>query len=77
MAGVLAALMSSLDTAINSMGSVTVSDFVRRYWWRNAPEDCLAWIANLLTVFFGAVVAAFSLWQLELQTETGLKKFES
>ena len=59
MAGVLAALMSSLDSAINSMGSVAVNDFVRRYLLPRAPERQLVFIAKTLTFVFGAVVLAF------------------
>ena len=74
MAGVLAALMSSMDTAINSMGSVTVNDFVKRFLWKTAPEHHLVQIAKLLTLAFGILVTLFALWQLEAQTETALEK---
>ena len=74
MAAVLAALMSTMDTAINSMGSVTVNDFVKRYFWMDAPEHSLVRIAKLLTVVFGVLVTCFAIWQLEAQTETALEK---
>ena len=74
MAGVLAALMSSLDSAINSMGSVTVNDFVRRYLLPRAPERQLVLAAKTLTLVFGAVVLAFSFWQFQAQGETAFEK---
>ena len=74
MAGVLAALMSSLDSAINSMGSVTVNDFIRRYLLPRAPERHLVFVAKALTFVFGAVVLAFSVWQLQAQGETAFEK---
>jgi len=74
MAGVLAALMSTMDTAINSMGSVTVNDFVLRFLWKDASEESLVRTAKLLTFVFGVLVAGFALWQLEAQTETALEK---
>ena len=74
MAGVLAALMSSLDSAINSMGSVAVNDFVRRYLLPRAPERRLVFMAKTLTFVFGAVVLAFSFWQLQEQGETAFEK---
>lgn len=74
MAGVLAALMSSLDSAINSMGSVTVNDFVRRFLLPRAPERRLVFVAKALTFVFGAVVLAFSFWQLQAQGQTAFEK---
>lgn len=67
MAGVLAALMSSLDSALNSMGSVTVNDFFRRHWMKNASEKQLLFSAKILILFFGVSLTLFSLWQLHNQ----------
>ena len=74
MAGVLAALMSTLDSAINSMGSVAVNDFVRRYFLPKATEKRLLFIAKCLTLVFGVVVTSFALWQLGVQSGTAQEK---
>ena len=74
MAGLLAALMSSLDSAINSMGSVTITDFYRRYIAPNASERHLMAVAKLLTLFFGIILLLFALWQFDRQGDTALEK---
>ena len=56
------------------MGSVTVNDFVRRYLLPRARERQLVLAAKTLTFVFGAVVLAFSLWQLQAQGETAFEK---
>ncbi|MBI83925.1 MAG: hypothetical protein CMJ45_02895 [Planctomyces sp.] len=74
MAGVLAALMSSFDSALNSMSSVTVNDVVRRHLAPRASERRLVFIAKALTAVFGIVVIGFALWQLRQQDQTAQEK---
>jgi len=74
MAGVLAALMSSFDSAINSMSNVAVNDFYRRYARRAQGERHLVWMAKLFTIVFGLLVLGFGLWQLDHQGDTALEK---
>jgi len=75
MAGVLAALMSSLDSAINSMSTVTLSDFYRRYIAKDASEKQLVKVAKILTLIFGLITLAFALWQYDRQGDTGMEKY--
>ena len=74
MAGVLAALMSSLDSAINSMSNVAINDFYRRYLVRHASEKHLVSAAKIFTVVFGMVLLVFSLWQFDHGGDTALEK---
>lgn len=75
MAGVLAALMSSLDSSINSMSNVVTSDFYRRFWNPGASEEKLVAVGKVLTLLFGGVLLAFSLWQFDPHGETAFEKF--
>ena len=74
MAGVLAALMSTLDSAINSMSNVAVSDFYRRFVTRRPSEEHVVRVARILAVFFALAILLFSLWQFDPQGATGLEK---
>ncbi len=75
MAGVLAALMSSFDSAINGMSNITVTDFYRRYFARRRPERHYVLAAKTLTVFFGAVVLVFAVLQYDKTGDTAIEKF--
>jgi SSS family solute:Na+ symporter len=74
MASVLAALMSSLDSAINSTSNVFISDFYRRFLVREATDRQLVRAARVMSAVFGIVVLAFSLWQFDHQGDTGMEK---
>ncbi len=52
-AGVFAASMSSLDSGLNSMATVVVTDYYRRF--RRGPEVNTLRLARWLTVLFGAI----------------------
>jgi SSS family solute:Na+ symporter len=75
MAGVLAALMSSLDSSINSMSNVATSDFYRRYWNPAASEKKLVAVGKGLTLLFGLLLLAFSISQFDRQGDTAFEKF--
>jgi SSS family solute:Na+ symporter len=51
---ILSALMSSLDSAINSLSAVTMQDFYKPYIRRNASERHYLIASKLWTVFWGA-----------------------
>jgi Na+/proline symporter len=50
---IMSALMSSLDSAINSLSAVTVQDFYRRYVKPDALEGHYMIVSKVLTVFWG------------------------
>ncbi|MFQ5511611.1 MAG: sodium/solute symporter [Candidatus Krumholzibacteriia bacterium] len=50
---IMSALMSSLDSAINSLSAATMQDFYRRYARRDATERHYMIVSKLLTVFWG------------------------
>ena len=64
MAGLLAAMMSTFDSALNSMSSITINDFYRRYLVRQRPEKHYVASSRLITLGWGVVVLAFAMWQL-------------
>lgn len=50
---IMSALMSSLDSAINSLSAVTMQDFYRRFARPNAGERHYMIVSKLLTAFWG------------------------
>ncbi len=75
MGGVLAALMSSFDSALNSMSNVTNNDFYRRYLEPNGSEAHYVKVAKLLTLAFGLVLLGFALSQYDQQRGTAGEHF--
>ena len=75
MGGVLAALMSTFDSALNSMSNVTNNDFYRRYLEPNRSEDHYVRVAKLLTLGFGLVLLGFALSQYDQQRGTAGEHF--
>ncbi|WP_110670729.1 sodium:solute symporter [Salinicola halophilus] len=59
-AGVFAAAMSSLDSALNSLSAVTVRDFYARYVRRDASERHYLRASRWATVFWGLYATAFA-----------------
>lgn len=57
---IMSALMSSLDSAMNSLSAVTMQDFYRRYFKPEGSERHYILVSKLLTAFWGVfcVVAA-------------------
>lgn len=74
MAAILAALMSSFDSAINSMSNVAISDFYRRHIKREGSDRHYVFVAKILTLFFGLLLLAFSLWQYAHSQSTALER---
>lgn len=59
-AGVFAAAMSSLDSALNSLSAVTVRDFYSRYIKANASDAHYLKASRLATVFWGLYATLFA-----------------
>lgn len=59
-AGVFAAAMSSLDSALNSLAAVTVRDFYAKFFRPNASEAHYLSVSRWATVFWGAYAMAFA-----------------
>ena len=64
LAGLLAAMMSSFDSAVNSMGSVTVNDFYRPYFAPSRTTEHYVGVARLLSLGWGLAILLFAWWQL-------------
>ena len=63
MAGLLAAMMSTFDSVLNSISSITISDFYKRYLVRHASEKHYVTSSRVVTLGWGIVVVLFALWQ--------------
>jgi Na+/proline symporter len=50
---IMAALMSSLDSGINSLSAVTMKDFYQRYIKKEASETHYLWVSKLITFLWG------------------------
>ncbi len=58
---ILSALMSSLDSALNSMSAVTVRDFYQRYWKKDGDERHYLLASKFCTLFWGIFCVVFAL----------------
>ncbi|MEM7217224.1 MAG: sodium:solute symporter [Pseudomonadota bacterium] len=67
MAGIFAAAMSSIDSALNALSAVTLQDFRR-----NADAQAPLWLCRLTTLGWGAFAVAFS-YQIESIAPTVLE----
>lgn len=65
-AGIFAAAMSSLDSSINSVASVLVNDYYRR-WRRGISEQHALRVSRMLTLLFGLVGTGIALWAAQLE----------
>ena len=63
MAGILAAMMSTLSSVINSMSTVTTIDFFSRYLTQNNSERYLTLISKFSSVFHAILLLSFAIWQ--------------
>lgn len=59
-AGIFAAAMSSLDSALNSLSAVTVRDFYSRYITPNASDAHYLKASRIATVFWGLYATLFA-----------------
>jgi len=60
-AAILAAAMSSLDSALNSLSAATLRDFVEPRLGRDAPESRRLLASRLVTLGWGAAIIGFGL----------------
>ena len=60
-AGVFAAGMSSVDSALNSLATVTVNDFYKKWKPGASDEECLK-ISRYMTLFWGIFATVFALF---------------
>ena len=74
MAGLLAAMMSSFDSALNSMSTVTINDFYRRYFVRDRSEHHYVAASRFFTLGWGVILLFFALWQLKHSDSTALER---
>ena len=58
--GVFAAGMSSVDSALNSLATVSVNDFYKKWKPDATDEDCLK-ISRVMTLFWGVFATVFAL----------------
>jgi len=58
-AAILAAAMSSLDSALNSLSASTMQDFVERYWARDRDVNHVL-LSKLTTVAWGVLIIGFA-----------------
>ena len=61
MAGLMAAGLSSLNSALNALGSSFVSDFYRRRW-PNRGEDHFLWVGRAAVAVSGVLVGCFAVF---------------
>lgn len=59
-AGVFAAAMSSLDSALNSLSAVTVRDFYAKFFKKNGSEEHYLKASRWATVFWGIYATIFA-----------------
>ena len=60
-AGLVAAAMSSLDSALSALASTSVVDLYRPYIRRDAPESHYLKVSRILTVLWGAVLVGVAM----------------
>ncbi|MFC3419029.1 sodium:solute symporter [Salinicoccus hispanicus] len=60
MAGVFAAAMSSLDSALNSLSAVSIRDFYSKFFKKNASEAHYLKASRYATVFWGIYATIFA-----------------
>ncbi|GAB2786106.1 sodium:solute symporter [Halomonas shantousis] len=65
-AGVFAAAMSSLDSALNSLSAVTVRDFYARYVRNEASDAHYLKVSRVATVFWGVYATLFAFFAANL-----------
>lgn len=73
-AGVFAATMSSLDSSINSLSSVMVTDYYRRFVPDVDDQKALR-VAKILTLFFGTIGTLGALYLSTLETRSIFESF--
>lgn len=73
-AGLLAALMASYDSGLNSIGSVTINDFYRRFFAPGASDRHYLLVSRCVCVAASCIVLVFALWQYQHREATALQR---
>ena len=63
LAALLASMMSTFDSALNSMASVSINDFYRRYFARDRSAPHYLKVSRHVTLGWGVLILLFALWQ--------------
>lgn len=58
---IMAALMSSLDSGLNSLSAVTVQDFYKKYWRKEASDAHYLRVSKICTLLWGVFCVASAL----------------
>ncbi|WP_079478095.1 sodium:solute symporter [Halobacillus salinus] len=66
MAGVFAAAMSSLDSALNSLSAVSVRDFYSKFFKKNASEEHYLKASRYATILWGIYATVFAFFASNL-----------
>ncbi len=69
-AAVLAAAMSSMSSAMNSISAVTITDFYKRHWVRGREDRHYVLAAKLVTFASSLVMIAGAFWLLNSEQKT-------
>ena len=72
-AGLIAALVSTFDSGLNSSGAVLVSDFYRR-WCPERSEHHYVRMSRLFILGMSVVVVLFTIWQFRFRDQTALQR---
>jgi len=74
LAALLAAVMSTMDSGIHSLSTVTIADFIQRLGWGQRSDQTDLRLARVLIVVWGTLVIGLSLLicQISEKTETSL-----
>lgn len=74
MAGLLAAMLSSYDSALNSTTAVIHKDFYRRHFKKHATDAHYLLVSHWIAIAMACVFAAIALWTLHDQNTTMLQR---
>jgi solute:Na+ symporter, SSS family len=66
--GLLAAAMSSIDSVLNTLSAVTVTDIYKRWFNRNAGPEKELRVAKAMIVIWGIVVTGFAFAMMDVQS---------
>jgi SSS family solute:Na+ symporter len=74
LAGLLGAMMSTFDSVLNSLSTVTLNDFYERYLFKRRSDHHYVNAAKIFTVVWGLIILLFSLWQAQRSDKTVIER---
>ena len=74
LSGVLAALMASYDTGLNSLSNIVLNDIYRRFFVSGKSERHYLAVSRILTLAFAVAIFFFALWQQQHRNVTALQR---